>query len=751
MSTDIASHDDRTPLPNGYKLSGSEEFTHYIIERTLSRGGGFGITYLATEHFLENTRKVVIKENYPVHSARRDSESKVLIPHDGVAEFFKSARKKFLREAAVLRKLAHDNIVKVETVFEALGTAYYVMPYLDGACELHKVLAEPSVITEESSLPVLRSLLSALDYLHKNKLLHRDLKSNNIMLRADGTPVIIDFGLARVKSAGPTTSLNFGTPGFSPPEQGATNAGNSADLYSLGATCYHILTGNVPPDAQNRLSDCDPYEPLAHRAGLSSRFSYRFLSTIDKALAIRVKDRWQSAEEWLNALSLPSGGCTTHVNPASPQFDRAAARAQLREFDITENEYAEQLSVAIDANNHDLLSLLIAAGAEVNRQNNIGETPLYRAASLGYTACVHELLAAPGIDVSAYSPIVLAIMANDYSSLKRLLAKPGIPINKADKKGRTPLFWAAMAGHVKCLRALLAVQGIDVNRADNCEWTPLFVAARSGRTDCVRELLRVPGIEVNRQTDYGWTPLNGAAEMGHADCVKRLLAVKDIDVNLSNETGWTPLYWAAHEGHAKCVKLLLNARGIDINQADNNGKKPLSVDKTGLIQKRLDSRARKEKFIARLRACFILALILVVGWCVLVYSKIAYRIARENDFPLLMECYLSMPFVDVNGVHDFGETPLHEAVREENYGCLELLLRTPGIDVNCVDSFGGTTPLHTAVIRNDPKCVKALLAHPSINVNKLDHLGHTPLYWARRKNYSECEELLRNKSGAYER
>ena len=94
-----------------------------------------------------------------------------------------------------------------------------------------------------------------------------------------------------------------GTPGYSPSEQFTTHGKNGpwTDIYSLGATCYHLITGELPQDAVSRLEE-DEQPPLAGRTELKSRFSHEFLAAIDKAMSVARRDRWQSAQEWLDAM-----------------------------------------------------------------------------------------------------------------------------------------------------------------------------------------------------------------------------------------------------------------------------------------------------------------------------------------------------------------------------------------------------------------------------------------------------------------
>ena len=294
-NTPTAQTANPTPeLPPGYELRG------FTIERKLGRGG-FGITYLARE--TASDRPVVIKENFVQECSTRHAISMAVGPYgEEGRELYEWALTRFLDEAKVLTHLSHSGIVPVLTVFKALGTAYYVMPQVEGT-ELHKAAPTLHQINEDWLRPVLEKLLKALDYLHGQGLLHRDIKPSNILLRPDGSPLLIDFGTARVKDATHTLT-RIGTPGYSPSEQFSIHGKNGpwTDLYSLGATCYHLITGEVPQDAVSRLEE-DELRPLAGRPELKDRFSHDFLAAIDKAMSVTRRDRWQSAREWVDNLS----------------------------------------------------------------------------------------------------------------------------------------------------------------------------------------------------------------------------------------------------------------------------------------------------------------------------------------------------------------------------------------------------------------------------------------------------------------
>lgn len=321
-------------LPVGLDLG------HYRILNKLGQGG-FGITYLALNQ--RTGEHVVIKENLPTFYAVRDQATWSIMPLDveDAAANYSHTLTRFVDEARLLARLSHPNIVRVSEAFEALGTAYYVMPYIRGQ-ELHK--AAPPVVTEAWLLPIITALLNTLAYLHSQNLLHRDLKPGNILLQADGSPILIDFGTARALYSDRSATM-VGTPGYTPIEQITTrgNCGAWTDLYALGATCYRVITGEMPPDASARLAeDEDPYRPLSSRAELLTRFSPILLRSIDKALAVRARNRWQRAEEWLHALPLPSGSQSRQLSPIPlnvqlppiPLFSRASLNKPKSPLDV---------------------------------------------------------------------------------------------------------------------------------------------------------------------------------------------------------------------------------------------------------------------------------------------------------------------------------------------------------------------------------------------------------------------------------
>lgn len=276
----------------------------YVIEKFLAHGG-FGITYLARDSL---DRLVVIKECFPEAICRR-SNATVRVRSRGQADAFRAIVDLFIEEARNLARLSHPNIVGVHQVFEENDTAYMAIDYVDGRDLL--ALVESSATINPAALErIVLKLLDAIEFIHNEGILHRDISPDNILLGYDNEPVLIDFGAARSKASEGASYLgNMRTvkDGYSPQEFYGSNSQHlpSSDLYSLAASLYHVMTKERPADAQSRLSaiangEADPYVSVKKRV---TGYSGPFLDAIDQALSVFPKDRMQSAAEWRSLIT----------------------------------------------------------------------------------------------------------------------------------------------------------------------------------------------------------------------------------------------------------------------------------------------------------------------------------------------------------------------------------------------------------------------------------------------------------------
>jgi len=290
-------------LPNGTTLCGNQ----FTITRRLS-AGGFGLTYLAEDTTLGRT--IVMKECYPEDLCLRDGKN-VLMRNALQTSQFRSIIDMFMREARSLAKLRHPNIVGVHRAFEENGTAYMALDLIDGHDMLDILDGKTGDLPgPERVKEILLQLLHAIETVHDHDLLHRDISPDNIIIEKTGVPVLIDFGAARGDASRRTraiSSMLVVKDGYSPQEfyMAGSIQTPSSDLYALGATFYHVLSGEAPPNSQIRMAEVagqnpDPCEPLLGRI---DGYDPAFLQAIDQAMEIVPRNRIQSAAEWRAMIS----------------------------------------------------------------------------------------------------------------------------------------------------------------------------------------------------------------------------------------------------------------------------------------------------------------------------------------------------------------------------------------------------------------------------------------------------------------
>lgn len=285
-------------LKNGTELVGD-----YRIERVLG-AGGFGITYLAEEVALG--RNVTIKEYFPSDFAARTSTSDAAPRSQDCTSDYRWGLERFIEEAQTLARFSHPNIVRVYRYFKANNTAYMVLHFEEGQSLKAWLKGLGRAPRQKELDAIISPLLDALELIHKQDFLHRDIAPDNIIIRKDGTPVLIDFGSARGEIAAHSKTVSaLVKPGYSPYEQYAETSrqqGPWTDIYALGATLYHAVTGKRPADSPSRMVK-DELIP-AREAALSA-YRAGFLKAIDHALTLQIEARPQSIAAWRGALLAP--------------------------------------------------------------------------------------------------------------------------------------------------------------------------------------------------------------------------------------------------------------------------------------------------------------------------------------------------------------------------------------------------------------------------------------------------------------
>ena len=254
----------------------------YRIQAILGEGG-MGTVYLAQDILLDRPR--AIKELYSDPLA---GEAKLL-----------AARTQFEREAKALGQLRHKNLPHVNDYFSIDENDYLVMDYIQGE-SLADILGRKQRPTEPLLYIWLEQILDALAYCHQHNVIHRDIKPANIVLTPEGKVMLVDFGLVKfIDPHNPRTATivhGLGTPDYTPLEQYDASIGHTdgrSDIYSLGATMYHLLTGRKPQPVSGRILKPDTQPDIGE---LNAKVSPWMIAFVRRAMAIRPENRYQSVD-----------------------------------------------------------------------------------------------------------------------------------------------------------------------------------------------------------------------------------------------------------------------------------------------------------------------------------------------------------------------------------------------------------------------------------------------------------------------
>ncbi|HTP11746.1 MAG TPA: serine/threonine-protein kinase [Anaerolineae bacterium] len=272
-------------LPTGHILH-----DRFRIIRLLGKGG-MGAVYYAHDPVLN--RYVAIKQLAPA------------LPTDAYAA--EQLRKQFLREAQTLASLHHPNLPRVTDYFIDHDLHYLIMDYIEGQSLLDMLLVNQQGFAEDLVLEWADQLLSALEYIHANNVIHRDVKPANIRRTTDGRIFLVDFGLVKPYSLNdPHTMTMFhgiGTPEYAPPEQydPGVHTDQRSDIYALGATMYHLLTGQAPISVTRRTVEPSAFRPPRQA---KAEISPALEQVILRAMEIERAKRFASAADMRAALNL---------------------------------------------------------------------------------------------------------------------------------------------------------------------------------------------------------------------------------------------------------------------------------------------------------------------------------------------------------------------------------------------------------------------------------------------------------------
>jgi len=311
----------RVALTEHDALPAGTRFGEFEIIRVLGVGG-FGIVYLAQDHSLE--RQVALKEYMPASLAARGAGAMITVRSGSFAETYAIGLRSFINEARLLARFDHPSLVKVYRFWEDNGTAYMVMPYLQGRTlrDARRAMGLPP--DEAWIRSVLAPVLDALELLHREGVFHRDIAPDNILLPPEGSPILLDFGAARRVISDRTQSLTaILKPSYAPIEQyaemTAMRQGPWTDIYALGAVLHYLLFGVPPSPATARAVQPDA-EQIEQR--IVPGVSPRFMSVVAWMLGVRPLERPQNIASLRAALNgempIPSSVRHDATVPAAP-------------------------------------------------------------------------------------------------------------------------------------------------------------------------------------------------------------------------------------------------------------------------------------------------------------------------------------------------------------------------------------------------------------------------------------------------
>ena len=259
---------------------------------------------------------------------------KEMIPQPGLdSHTLDQLGRQFRREATILARMDHPHLVRVTDFFEEGGNVYLVMDFIEGESLADQIERE-GTLPEQQVVAWAMQLLDALEYCHGQRVIHRDIKPQNIIICPNGHVELVDFGLVKLWDPSDpkthTAMRGMGTPAYAPPEQYGVNPGHTdsrSDLYSLGATLYHALTGEPPATAGDRMANPESFMPIGR---FTSHVSVQTEAAVMRAMELPLSRRFSSAREMAQALEGESKAPTPVKTQARSATAKVAASPMRR-------------------------------------------------------------------------------------------------------------------------------------------------------------------------------------------------------------------------------------------------------------------------------------------------------------------------------------------------------------------------------------------------------------------------------------
>ena len=636
-------------------------------------------------------------------------------------------RQRLIREAGAAGKMYHPGIVTVHQLGEDGANVFIVMEYVEGS-SLERLLANNPLLGRAWTLDILSQIAVALDYAHKDGVVHRDVKPANILVRSDGRVKIADFGIAKITASATTgmtgAGVSVGSPAYMSPEQiHAKEIDGRSDQFALGTIAFQMFTGRLPFKGDTahtimyQIVTADPFEPQPGDATLSPPVT----AVLARALAKNPNDRFPDCASFIHQLTDASGVATPVPQTSTARIEALPANTSTQQTSTAKIE-------ALPPDTSKKWMVLPSIGGFLTLALIGGGIYWY----MYWRCCAPQPSQAPGpariatqAPPAAEKPPVNATKDNKPGAAK----KPA-PVATAHET----LLSAVTNGKADVVKSLLA-EGANINERDSDGNTALMIASE-GTAYLPHNLPMVQILidaraSLEAQDTRGRAALHRAAAEGRTNVVGLLLNSGAL-VNPRNHDGATPLFYAVQFGKMPVVQLLI-AHHAQVDLADVSGTTPLMIASEGtaylpngtpMVEALLTAGARVDTLDARGRSAL-------------------HRASAEPkpDAVRLLLDHKAKPNLRAND----GSTPLIQAVTLSRPAIAQVLI-SHGADVNLADS-NGATPLMiaaetSAYIKDPTHFIKLLLEHGAKRGLK-DNRGRTAFERASESKNAVAVELLK--------